>query len=287
MDRDAKLATIRRTYAKQVTAAAEVDDARLENAYASVPREHFLGPGPWQVETPENAYVEIPSDDPVHLYTDSVVGIIPERQLNNGQPSFHASLLSHAAPQAGEHVVHIGVGVGYYTAIIAELVGVGGHVTAIEFDAELARRSRINLQPWVNVEVIHGDGTATSFQKADVIYVNAGATRPVDLWLEQLAEGGRLILPLTIDQASAEHSDKTPPGAVFQIERRKGAYSAKWICVVAIFPCAGARDEVSERALAQALRKGREKEVTRLYRHTFSPTGRCWLKVPGWCLAYR
>jgi protein-L-isoaspartate(D-aspartate) O-methyltransferase len=37
------------------------------------------------------------------------------------------------------------------------------------------------------------------FEPADVIYVNAGATRPAASWLEQLKEGGRLILPLTAD----------------------------------------------------------------------------------------
>src|SRR4029077_11081240 len=103
-----------------------------------------------------------------------------------------------ATPSPGEHVVHIGAGVGYYSAILAELVGPGGRVTAIELAAELARRARINLQPWSNVEVISGDGTTTAFRKADVIYVNAGATRPADPWLDQLTEGGRLIVPLTV-----------------------------------------------------------------------------------------
>jgi len=47
---------------------------------------------------------------------------------------------------AGEHVVHIGAGVGYYTAILAKLVGAEGRVTAIEFDAELAARAKcLNL----------------------------------------------------------------------------------------------------------------------------------------------
>ena len=47
-----------------------------------------------------------------------VVGIIPEPNLNNGQPSLHAALIASAAPRAGEHAVHVGAGVGYYTAIL-------------------------------------------------------------------------------------------------------------------------------------------------------------------------
>jgi hypothetical protein len=68
-------------------------------------------------------YVPTPSADPVYLYTNDLVGIFPERQINNGQPSFHAALISSASPADGEHVVHIGTGDGYYTAILAHLVG--------------------------------------------------------------------------------------------------------------------------------------------------------------------
>jgi protein-L-isoaspartate O-methyltransferase len=54
------------------------------------------------------------------------------------------------------------------------------------------------------------------FEPADVIYVNAGATRPADAWLDRLKEGGRLILPLTAD---AFPNRDVRQGAVFQIER--------------------------------------------------------------------
>ena len=107
-----------------------------------------------------------------------MIGILPKRNLNNGQPSLHAALIAAAAPQPREHVLHIGVGVGYYTAILAELVGATGRVTAIEFDAELAARATANLAQ--HVRAVHGDGTRIAFAPADVIYVNAGATRPAD-----------------------------------------------------------------------------------------------------------
>src|SRR6202011_4085579 len=108
-------------------------------------------------------------------YTDDVIGILPKRNLYNGQPSLHAALIAAAAPQPGEHVLHIGVG--YYTAILAELVGATGRVTAIEYDAELAARATANLAQTPHVRVVHGDGTRIAFEPADVIYVNAGATR--------------------------------------------------------------------------------------------------------------
>ena len=144
MDRDSELAIVRRAYAKQIMAAAGVDDRRVEAAFATVPREDFLGPGPWQILRWGRGYVPTPSRDPVYLYDDVLVGIIPERKLNNGQPSFLAALIASAAPQPGEHAVHIGAGVGYYTAIIARLVGHRGRVTAIEFASDLAQRTAAN-----------------------------------------------------------------------------------------------------------------------------------------------
>jgi protein-L-isoaspartate(D-aspartate) O-methyltransferase len=287
MDRDAELSVVRTAYAKQVMAAAEVDDPRIENAYATVRREDFLGPGPWKVVRGVTRYVQTPSANPVYLYTDDLVGIIPERQINNGQPSFHAALIAKALVREGEHVVHVGAGVGYYSAIFAQLVGNTGAVTAIEYIPELAARAKINLRLLSNVEVLQGDGATTPFRKADVIYVNAGATRPADIWLDQLAEGGRLILPLTTAKSFSHSFDRITSGVVFRIERSGTTYLASWISSVAIFPCAGSRDEASEQALADALLKGGEEKVTRLYRHALTLAAEhCWLRAPGWCLAY-
>jgi protein-L-isoaspartate(D-aspartate) O-methyltransferase len=73
---------------------------------------------------------------------------------------------------------------------------------------------------------------------------------------------------------------------VFRIERRGKDYLANWISGVAIFPCAGNRDEVSERALAEAFAKGGWRQVTRLHRDQEIPEERCWVRGAGWCLAY-
>src|SRR5947209_3895660 len=68
-----------------------------------------------------------------------------------------------------------------------------GRVTAIELDAKLAARATANFAQTPHVRAVHGDGTRVMFEPADVIYVNAGATRPADAWLDQLKQGGRLI----------------------------------------------------------------------------------------------
>ncbi len=98
MDRETKLKIVRQAYAKRVMAVAGVADRRIEAAFAAVPREAFLNRGPWQVvrwnpATKRSDYVRTPNRDPVYLYDDVVVAIVPERSLNNGQPSFLGMLM--------------------------------------------------------------------------------------------------------------------------------------------------------------------------------------------------
>ena len=296
MDRQGELKIIRAAYAKQILAAARImDNARLEAALSATRREDFLGAGPWWILRWFRDYVTTPDADPVYLYTDDLVGILPERRLNNGQPSLHAHLIHQASPAAGEHVVHIGTGTGYYTAILAHLAGPSGRVTGIEYEPELAARAKANFAGYPNVDIVEGDGALISFDTADVIYVNAGCTRPAESWFDRLADGGRLILPMTSDQgfgakdqglAARSLPQIERAGAVFRIERRGKDYLAYWISGVAIFPCAGSRDEVSERALAEAFAKGGWQKVTRLYRNEEIPEERCWVRGAGWCLAY-
>ena len=195
---EAELAIVRRAYAKQMLAVFGVTDPRVEAAFAAVRREAYLGPGPWPIwYLFRRGYVATPSDDPVYLYQDVFVGLIPERNLNNGEPAGHAMLIACADARSGKHAVHIGAGTGYYTAILAHMVGDTGRVTAIEYDPGLAARLAVNFAGQPNVCAVQGDGTKIDFDPADVIYVSAGATRPVDLWLDRLKDGGRLILPLT------------------------------------------------------------------------------------------
>jgi protein-L-isoaspartate(D-aspartate) O-methyltransferase len=218
-------------------------------------------------------------------YIDSVVQVIAELHLNNGQPSGHARWIASASIKPGEHVVHIGAGTGYYTAIMACLIGPSGKVTRIEVDASLAARAKEKLSSYSNVHIVEGDGTSVPFDPADVIYVNAGVTRPADQWLDGLLEGGRLILPMTA--LMADDPTNATSGAVFRIERRTSQFSVQCIAPVRIIPCDGARDETSEAALVEAFNKGDCKRVTRLYRSNDDvPDDRCWLRGSGWCLAY-
>ena len=280
-----ELGIVRRAYAQQILAVMDVRDTRVEAAFAAIPREAFLGTGPWPIVR-WGGTVTSPSADPVYLYTDDLVAIDPARKLNNGQPSFHAHLMACAAPSPGEHAVHVGAGTGYYSAILGHLVGPGGKVTAIEVEAELATRARANLAPYRHIETIEGDGTAVEIEPADVIYVNAGTTGPADLWLDRLKEGGRLILPMTTSLGFGAIGAGTMRrhGIVFMITRRGDGFEARRISTVAIYPCAAMRDAASEEALARALAHDDGRRVTRLHRRDDLPEDICWLRGSGWCL---
>lgn len=288
MDCEEERAIVRRAYARQVIAAIGMNVPTLEAALAQVRREDFLGPGPWPILQMSGDYVLTQSDDPTALYGDTLIGLIPEQGLNNGQASFLSFLIAHALPRPGDHVVHIGAGVGYYSAVMATMVGPTGRVTAIEYEPALAARAAENFADWANVRVVAGDGASADFGPADVIFVNAGATRPVDIWLDRLRDGGRLILPLTIPlQGSAGTTPSGGNGAVFRIVRRGEAFDARFISAISIYPCTGARDEESEAALIAAFNKGGWREVTRLRRQDRIADSECWLSAPTWSLAYR
>jgi len=81
-------------YAEELRAVANLQSEALVRAFAKVPRERFLGPGPWQISTFTNeSYRTTPDADPRHLCHNVLVAIDATRYLNNGQPSLLAFLI--------------------------------------------------------------------------------------------------------------------------------------------------------------------------------------------------
>jgi protein-L-isoaspartate(D-aspartate) O-methyltransferase len=168
----------RQRFAEELRYTAHVRSSRVVAAFATVPREHFVGSGPWRVLSPMSLAEYWTTDDarPHHLYHDILIAIDPIRRLNNGQPSLWAHLYDQLDLQPGAHVVHVGAGTGYYSAILAEIVGRNGKVTAVEIDPELAAAAQRNLAlSWPQAVVTATDGFAFRTEEpADAIIVNAG-----------------------------------------------------------------------------------------------------------------
>jgi protein-L-isoaspartate(D-aspartate) O-methyltransferase len=248
---------IRQFYAEEIRAVANIRSEALVEAFAKVPREDFLGRGPWQIASPDMVtglvnYRVTEDGDPRHLYHNVLVAIDPGRNLNNGQPSTLAFFLDNLELKEGDRVLHVGCGVGYYTAIIAEVVGPAGKVTAVEVDGHLAERARNNLAYLSQVQVLHSDGATYETGATDAVFINAGATHPQSTWLDSLAAGGRLLFPLTFSKEPGE----TGTGFMLKVKREGQEYAARFVSPVSIYPCIGARDEQMNTKLREAMMRG-------------------------------
>lgn len=278
-----RIKAARRWFAEELKYTVLVQSRLVVDGFAAVPREHFSGTGPWRILSPGRSrdYWTTEDADPVHLYHNVLVAIDEARRLNNGQPSLWAYLFDELNLARGEDVVHIGTGTGYYTAILAEIVGAAGQVTGVEIDVELAARSRENLAAaWPQATVVAGDGFAYRPDRAvDAIIVNAGVSHLSPCWLDALApENGRLLVPLTAGWQ----------GAFFLITRRGGEehqYPVRFVGRTGIIPCVGGRNGEAEERLKTAIERADFTAVRSLRRMPHEPDGTCWLAGDGWWLS--
>ena len=252
-----RLAACRQFYAKLVAACGGQLREDLERAFEIVPREYFLGPGPWlAVSSLSGLFVATPTDDPIHVYQNVLFALDRQKQINNGEPFLHGQLLGALAPARGNVVLHVGCGTGYYTAILAHLVGPSGKVIAYEIEPALGRRAVENLKPWDNVEVRLASAVNDELPRCDAIYVNAGATRPVAAWLDALNEGGKLLFPLIGSQGGGVTLllSRLPLAAIFIGDRN--AMAAKVIGRCAFVACRDAYDPAEAANVSAAFYSG-------------------------------
>jgi len=277
-----RLEAHRHFYADLVTTSAgAAKNERLKDAFASTPRERFTGAGPWKVFAGAN-YVETPTDDPAFLYQDVVVALAPERGINNGQPVLHAINLAALNVKPGEKILHVGAGTGYYTAVLARLTGATGTVVAYEVEHDLAQSAVQNLGDFSNVAVQERSGSEAPLPDCDAIYVNAGATAPLGVWLDVLQLNGRLLFPLI----PADGPGGMPgAGAMLLVTRTDtNRFDARFVCPAMFVPCVGARDEETAQKLSVAFKRGDFRNVRSLRRNS-QPDETCWCAGDGWWLS--
>lgn len=155
-----------------------ISDPRVLAAMEKVPRHRF-----------------VPEPERAAAYDDQPLPIGEGQTIS--QPYMVALMTESLHLTGTERVLEIGTGSGYQAAVLAELCR---FVYTMERFADLAARARQALADagYVNVEVIVGDGTLGYPEAApyEGIIVTAAAPRTAEPWLEQLADGGRLVLPL-------------------------------------------------------------------------------------------
>jgi protein-L-isoaspartate(D-aspartate) O-methyltransferase len=281
----------RRFYAEELEAVSKLRSPRLVEALAIVPREAFLRPGPWTVLTEVDflggaSRTALTADaDPARVNHNIAVAIDPARHLFNGQPGTLAVWIDALDLAPPARVLHVGCGLGYYAAVMAHCVGPEGRLVAIEADETLAGDAARNLSsmPWV--EVRHGDASSLGGETFDSILVNAGVTHPLDAWLDALAPGGRMIVPITATMPPMGNIGK---GLVFVITKdAAGDLGARVLTVVAVYSAVGIRDDSLNPYLGKALLGGPAQwsAVTRLRRDSHQASSSCWLHTARFCLS--
>jgi protein-L-isoaspartate(D-aspartate) O-methyltransferase len=266
----------RRWMAEDLRVSCNLTSAPVVDAFAKVPREHFLGPGPWTMRGLFDGGPYSPAgNDPALVYHNVSIAIDPTRDLYNGQPGLIARWLEDLAIPRGARVAHVGAGTGYFTAVIGEIVGPAGHVWAAEVDPALADRARHNVAAWPWIEVAHGDGRSGLPTGVDIVLIHAGATHVLDAWLDALADGGRLLVPLTgMMAAMGSHIGK---GMMLRVTRHGAEWHAHVSTMVAIYSLVGARDDAMNAALGKAMMNGTLTKTSRLRRDPHERADTCVL----------
>lgn len=158
--------------------ARGVRDERVLDAILRIPREDFL-----------------PEELRMHAYEDRAVGIGRDQTIS--QPYMVASMTERLRPAAHHRVLEIGTGSGYQAAILALLAG---HVYTVERIPELLEqaRERLTRLGLTHVSYRVGDGTLGWPDEApfDRIMVTAGTPIIPASLTDQLAEGGRMVIPV-------------------------------------------------------------------------------------------
>jgi protein-L-isoaspartate(D-aspartate) O-methyltransferase len=155
-----------------------IRDERVLTAMAKVPRDAFVA-----AEDAPNAY----GDSPLPIGAGQTIS----------QPYIVAAMLEQLELRPQDRVLEVGTGTGYEAAILGELTA---EVWTIERQPELAETARSILQRLgcANVHVVQGDGSRGLPGQApfDKILVAAAAPRIPEMLIEQLADGGKMIVPV-------------------------------------------------------------------------------------------
>jgi protein-L-isoaspartate(D-aspartate) O-methyltransferase len=276
------LEQLRCFYSEELRIVAGLESLDLVSAFARVPRERYLGAPPWKFSSgnslKQSSYRTTSSV--CDLYHDVFVALKSERFLNNGQPSMIARLIAALNLGHGKRVFHCGCGTGYYTAIMAEVVGSKGSVVAAEIDSTLAEIAVANLKNYEQVKVLSRDGADVDPFACDAILVNAGVTHPHPAWLDGLSEGGVLVLPLSVGRNLSVND-----AMVLAITRRHDRFAAELLSIISIYSSPSMRDPILQSMLNDSFESHAMLRLKSVRKDDHERTDTCIVHAPGFCLS--
>jgi protein-L-isoaspartate(D-aspartate) O-methyltransferase len=273
---------LRHFYSEELRVVAGLESPDLVSAFARVPRERYLGAPPWKFSSGNslNRSSYRATSNVCDLYHDVFVALKSEKFLNNGQPSMIARLIAALNLSPGKRVFHCGCGTGYYTAIMAEVVGANGSVVAAEIDSTLAEIAVTNLKDYDHVRVLSRDGADVDPVACDAILINAGVTHPHPSWLDGLSEGGVLVLPLSVGRNLSVND-----AMVVAITRRREQFAAELLSIITIYSSPSMRDPMLQSMLNDSFESHAMLGVKSVRKDDHERTDSCIVHAPGFCLS--
>jgi protein-L-isoaspartate(D-aspartate) O-methyltransferase len=267
-----------------------IQDPRLLEAFSSVRREAFVGPPPWWVATPATDGASGPAcretSDLARMYDNASIALDARRQLFNGAPGAVAPWLAALGPKPGERAFHVGCATGYYTAVLATLVGPSGPVIGVDVDVPLVERGRAAVAPFPNVSLVVADGRTFDPGEFDVAMISAGVPTIPDRWLDRLSRNhGRLVVPLTVPMLGPSGHSNLSRGIVFLIERAGEDYGATMIGGTVIYSTTGRSSLRARRQLMRSLQDYTPHDVRSLRRDPHARSAACWFHCRPVCLS--
>jgi protein-L-isoaspartate(D-aspartate) O-methyltransferase len=169
---------MRRRMVEQQLAGRSIDDPSILEAFGSVPREAFVS-----------------SDLSTSAYADIPLPIGDGQTIS--QPYVVALMVRELELSGDDRVLDVGTGSGYAAAIMAQLSQMVFSIERHRSLADAARRT-VERLGYANIEIACGDGTLGWPDHApfDAIMVSAGGPRVPEALIDQLAVGGRLVMPV-------------------------------------------------------------------------------------------
>jgi protein-L-isoaspartate(D-aspartate) O-methyltransferase len=184
---------LRARLVEELRAGDSIRTIGVATAFAEVPRELFIP------EVAAERGLEAVYRDEAYVTKQDARGT---PLSSSSQPAMMAQMLELLDVAPGHRILEIGAGTGYNAALLSQLVGPSGHVTTIDVDPAIAASAERALRDAAApVEVAVGDGRVGLAAGApyDRIIVTASAESIPAAWFSQLADGGRLVVPLRLD----------------------------------------------------------------------------------------
>ena len=177
---------LRTLLVKELVSQGAISSQSVRQAFEEVPRHLFV---------PRVDIATAYSNRPIFIRWDAGMPI-----SSSSEPKMMAIMMEQMNLEPGSRVLEIGAGTGYNAAILAHVVGEKGSVVTMDIDQDIVDEAAGNLSKagYGNVKVICGDGFEgfPGDQPYDRITVTVGAYDVSPHWVDQLKEGGVMVVPL-------------------------------------------------------------------------------------------